>query len=209
METVKDISALSPAAQKACRLFMQRCKERGLPVYITETYRSQERQNELYAQGRTKPGKVVTWTKNSRHKSRRAWDICKMTGGKADWSDSGFFKACGAVARGLGITWGGEWKMPDMPHFEIGVNWKEPKGDDSMTAEEKREFNLLKARVEELEGSRERIYHWTAELPDWAKLTIEKLLQKGIYKGKSDADLNLPESLARVLVINDRAGMYK
>ena len=126
MKTIRDIAELTPTAQKACGLFLQRCKEKGLPVYITETYRPQERQDELYAQGRTKPGKVVTWTKNSRHKSRRAWDICKLTGGKADYSDAAFFKACGNVAKELDITWGGSWKTPDMPHFEIAETWTEP-----------------------------------------------------------------------------------
>ncbi|MGE7841407.1 hypothetical protein ACQKNX_11485 [Lysinibacillus sp. NPDC093712] len=44
-------------------------------IFITETYRSQERQNYLYAQGRTRPGQIVTSTLNSNHKSRLACDI--------------------------------------------------------------------------------------------------------------------------------------
>ncbi|CAM5566737.1 putative protein OS=Lysinibacillus sphaericus OX=1421 GN=LS41612_07820 PE=4 SV=1 [Lysinibacillus sphaericus] len=44
-------------------------------MFITETYRSQARQHYLYTQGRTRPGKVVTWTLNSNHKSSLAWDI--------------------------------------------------------------------------------------------------------------------------------------
>jgi len=32
----------------------------------------------LYAQGRTRSGSKVTWTKNSRHTSRRVWSIYKM-----------------------------------------------------------------------------------------------------------------------------------
>ncbi|MGE7092614.1 hypothetical protein ACQKII_14440 [Lysinibacillus sp. NPDC048646] len=38
-------------------------------------YRSQARQNYLYAQGRTRPGPIVTLTLNSNHKSRLVWDI--------------------------------------------------------------------------------------------------------------------------------------
>ena len=135
---VRDISALSPEAQKACNLFMAECKKRGLNVLITETYRSQERQNYLYQQGRTRPGKVVTWTKKSRHTSRRAWDICKNKKGE-EYSDESFFKACGEVAKKYGITWGGTWKTPntDTPHFEVSENW-EYKGDDEMTEAEKK-----------------------------------------------------------------------
>lgn len=73
----RDLNQLSAQAQKACVLFLEECKKKGLNVLITETYRSQERQNWLYEQGRSRAGKVVTWTKNSRHTSRRAWDICK------------------------------------------------------------------------------------------------------------------------------------
>ena len=76
-EIIRSIDALAPNAQKACRLFLKRCEEENLKVRITETYRTQERQDELYEQGRTMPGKIVTWTRNSRHTARHAWDICQ------------------------------------------------------------------------------------------------------------------------------------
>lgn len=125
-KTCRDISELTEQAQKACNLFMDKCKAKGLNVLITETYRSQERQNYLYEQGRTRPGNKVTWTKSSRHTSRRAWDICKNIKGQ-EYSDGNFFKQCGEIAAELGITWGGIWKSsPDTPHFEIDIDWKEP-----------------------------------------------------------------------------------
>ena len=209
-EICSDIAELTDTAQKACNLFLSRCTDKGLKVRITETYRSQGRQNELYAQGRTTPGNIVTWTKNSRHTSRRAWDICQNVKGK-EYSDRNFFKACGAVAKELDISWGGNWKTPDMPHFEIGTNWTAPKEseENAMTAEEKKKFNALVEQVEQLTQRMDRVYHYTNELPDWARPTVQKLLDKGIYAGAAEDDLNLPESLMRVLVINDRAGMYK
>ena len=124
--TCRKISELTPNAQIACNMFLEECKKQGLNVLITETYRSQERQNYLYEQGRTRPGKKVTWTRNSRHTSRRAWDICKNIKG-AEYSDASFFKKCGAIAKELGITWGGTWTTPDTPHFEIPEDWQ-PKG---------------------------------------------------------------------------------
>ena len=203
MKTIRDINELSKNAQVACRLFLKECERAGLKVLITETYRSQERQNELYAQGRTEEGKKVTWTKNSRHTSRLAWDICQNVKGQ-EYASTTFFRMCGEIAKGLGITWGGDWSTPDMPHFEVSKDW-EYKGDDAMTDAEKREFERLKAKVE---GLSERVYHYTSDLPDWAKPTIQKLLDKGLYSGNSESDLNLPESMMRVLVINDRAGLY-
>ena len=128
LTTCRSIGELTPNAQKACNLFIEECKRQGLPVLITETYRSQARQDYLYSQGRTRSGKKVTWTKSSRHTSRRAWDICKNVKGQ-EYSDNNFFKKCGAVAEKLGITWGGVWNTPDMPHFEVAADWKW-KGDD-------------------------------------------------------------------------------
>ncbi|MDM5350262.1 M15 family metallopeptidase [Lysinibacillus sphaericus] len=75
-QTCRDLSELTAAAQTACRLLFQECFKAGIvDIFITETYRSQARQNYLYEQGRTRPGQVVTWTRNSNHTSRRAWDI--------------------------------------------------------------------------------------------------------------------------------------
>lgn len=52
------------------------------------------------------------------------------------------------------------------------------------------------------------IYNYIDDnMPDWAKPTIEKLVNKGFLKGGDDG-LNLTEDLMRILVINDRAGIY-
>lgn len=127
----RDIKELSPVTQTACNLFQEECKKAGLRVCITETYRSQARQNYLYEQGRSRAGNVVTWTKNSRHTGRMAWDICKNVKGQ-EYSDSAFFSKCGQVAKRLGITWGGTWSTPDKPHFEISKEWKSPVQEDEM-----------------------------------------------------------------------------
>jgi hypothetical protein len=68
--------------------------------------------------------------------------------------------------------------------------------------------DLTKA-IEELKNSQEKVYKYTVDVPAWGRPTIQKLLDKGLYKGVSESDLNLPESLLRTVVINDRAGLYK
>ena len=219
-QTCRDISELTPMAQKACNLFMKRCKEQGLNVLITETYRSQARQNYLYEQGRTRPGKKVTWTKNSRHTSRRAWDICKNVKG-AEYSDNAFFKACGEVAKELGIAWGGTWKTPDTPHFEIDTNWKIPKEESEMTAEERAKFNELVNVVSDLRVAIDKlgdritklenpmIYNYIDQnMPEWARPTIQKLVGKGILVGNEKGELGLTDNDLKQFVINDRAGIY-
>lgn len=126
--TIRDIAELLPTAQTACKLLFQECYKAGIrKVFITETYRSQERQNYLYAQGRTRPGAIVTWTLSSKHKSRLAWDIA--VGPPNTLYDASILNKVGAIARKLNITWGGDWAGSiDRVHFEINSTWKMPSG---------------------------------------------------------------------------------
>ena len=174
----RDINALSPVAQKACRAFLAACEKEGLPVLITETYRSQARQDYLYAQGRTKAGKVVTWTRNSHHTGRMAWDICKNVKGQ-EYADAAFFAKCGAIAKRLGITWGGTWDTPDQPHFEVTKDWKE-------------ESEVVK------------YYETLNEVPTWAKSLVQDMITKGCF---ADPDkLHLSDDMLRTMALMQRYG---
>lgn len=98
--------------------------------------RTKAEQAELYAQGRTKPGPIVTWTLNSRHFSGadgygHAVDLCPYP---IDWNDPKKFdaiaKAMFAASKELGVSirWGADWDQDgnprekgetDSPHFEL------------------------------------------------------------------------------------------
>lgn len=80
--------------------------------------------------------------------------------------------------------------------------------ETEMTDAERKKFNTLVDMVEKLTLNQEKIYHYTKELPDWARPTIQKLLDKGYYNGASESDLNLPETLMRTMVILDRVGIF-
>lgn len=54
----------------------------------------------------------------------------------------------------------------------------------------------------------EPIYNWTLEVPEWGRSTIQKLLDKGWLRGDESGALGLTETAVRLLVINDRAGLY-
>lgn len=125
-KSCRDINELSAVAKKACTLFLEECKKAGIDIFITETYRSQARQNYLYAQGRTRPGIKVTWTLSSNHTGRMAWDIAVNP--PKDLYDAATLTKAGAIAKKLGIEWGGTWaaKNLDRPHFEVDKNWKDP-----------------------------------------------------------------------------------
>ena len=97
----------------------------GPKVFLNCTYRSNEEQAELYARGRTAPGKIVTYIKaNGKHNvfPALAFDIAfKDSKGVAIW-DGIYFKRFAAIVKDQykEVTWGGDWeKLRDMPHFEI------------------------------------------------------------------------------------------
>ena len=135
-EICKDLNELNPLVKQQAELFLQKCKEQGLNIKITETYRSPERQKYLYCQGRTiseatskgiskefatkycnPNAKKVTWTLNSNHMTRKAFDICQNIKGKE--YDSVILAKAGAIAKTVGLDWGGDWKeTPDTPHME-------------------------------------------------------------------------------------------
>lgn len=167
--TCRDINELTPIAQKACRLFLEKCKEAELDIFVTETYRSQARQNELWEQGRSKPGSIVTWTLNSRHTSRMAWDIA--TNGN-NLYDMATIRKAGAIAQGLGITWGGGWYTPDYLHFEVTDNWKEPQEVEEVTQEQ---FNKM---MDTYLAERNK-----KPASDWAKEDWEKAKSEGLTDG--------------------------
>lgn len=91
--------------------------------------RSWEEQNALYAQGRTKPGRIVTNARGgySDHNFRIALDYGVFRG-KAYLDETEpataakVHAACAVHARKLGLDWGGDWKsLKDLPHFEVST----------------------------------------------------------------------------------------
>lgn len=71
----RDRAALDPALDARLARVEARMRAAGHPLRIAETGRSAARQDWLFAQGRTRPGPVVTWTRASRHETGRAVDV--------------------------------------------------------------------------------------------------------------------------------------
>lgn len=118
----RDITLLHPEVQNIIPKFLEQCKNNGLIVKITDTLRTKQEQDNLYAQGRTKPGNIVTWVKYpySNHNWGMAFDICRNDGKGAYNDTDGWFFKVGQIGKKLGLTWGGDWKdTPDKPHFEL------------------------------------------------------------------------------------------
>lgn len=102
----------------------------GRQIIITCTQRTPEEQAVLYAQGRTAPGQIVTWTMQSKHTAvplSRAIDVVILVGGKITW-DLREYVPFGKLAQAEGLRWGGDWdgdgdladeKKVDLPHVEL------------------------------------------------------------------------------------------
>lgn len=96
-------------------------KKEGIDVLVTSTYRDAESQNALFAQGRSKPGRIVTNAKagQSWHNYRLAFDVVPIVNGKAMWNDLRTFRRLGEIGKSVGLEWAGDWKtFKEMPHFQ-------------------------------------------------------------------------------------------
>ena len=111
--------SLTPETFEKWKAFDDAMKVIGLEYKLTCTRRTQEEQDALYAQGRTKPGPIVTWTHQSRHIKGEAFDIVIIKNGKAYWSDITAYHRAGKLGELAGLDWGGRWHKPDYPHFEL------------------------------------------------------------------------------------------
>ena len=122
----RDISDLTPELQGLYHLFAIEMEKAGIPFMVTSTYRSQDEQDKLYAQGRTAPGKIVTWVQHSMHQLHRAFDIAICKDGKPCWDvkvdvnedgQADYIEAAN-IGRTLGLKPGAFWHTPDYPHYE-------------------------------------------------------------------------------------------
>ena len=117
----RKIEDLHPKVAAMCQEFIKKCDEQGIDILITSTYRDIESQNELYAQGRTKPGKIVTKAKGGQsfHNWRVAFDFVPLLNGKPAWNDTALFTRCGEIGESVGLEWAGRWaRFKELAHFQ-------------------------------------------------------------------------------------------
>ena len=88
----------------------------GYPIQVFEGYRSPQRQDELFSQGRSRPGAIVTRAKSwqSLHQYGLAADIAFMIDGK--WSWEGAFDKLVPIFQRCGLEWYG---TGDAGHYQL------------------------------------------------------------------------------------------
>src|SRR5699024_2629471 len=122
-KALKRIGAVHPVIKQGAEEIIRQAYKKGLYVQFSDGYRSHAEQNALYAQGRTKPGPIVTNARGgqSLHNYGLALDmfISNKEGTSASWPYDKLKQAAG-IAKSLGFEWGGDWKgFKDYPHIQM------------------------------------------------------------------------------------------
>ena len=132
-------SGLHNIVEEKSMELVEQANKIGIPILITDGFRSIESQNEIYEQGRTSSGAIVSYAKGGKsyHNYGLAIDFALLNqddsisydlqrdsngNGEADWFEVARF------GKDLGFTWGGDWRgFKDYPHFEytLGLSIRE------------------------------------------------------------------------------------
>lgn len=213
----RDINELHPTLKRGAEEFIRRMNELGYPVGISSTYRDNEAQDKLYAQGRTEPGNIVTNAKGgeSIHNYRLAFDVFKNISGEA-YSDAQFFEDAGRIWKEMGGEWGGDWtSFQDRPHLQYtgGLTLLDLQNGKTLAQDAKMPWELaIEEEEEEKEEEEDEMrYNNLEEIPSWAKATIQKLVDANLLQGvneNGEQALDLTLDMIRMFVVNDRAGLY-
>jgi peptidoglycan L-alanyl-D-glutamate endopeptidase CwlK len=116
---LKNLESLYPPFREKIERILDRMRLKGQDAKVVFGLRSKKEQDDLYAQGRTKPGKVVTMCKypDSYHCLSIAVDICHR---KLGYNvPESFWKMFADLAVEEGLSAGFYWKkFMDRPHTE-------------------------------------------------------------------------------------------
>ncbi len=121
---------MHPKVRIEVEMIYKEIRDRSVSIRFTQTLRSFEEQDNLYAQGRTKPGLIVTYARGGQsfHNYGLAVDFALLLADRTvswdrnldldkdnlkDWDEVVF------VFKHFGWSWGGDWtRLKDFPHFE-------------------------------------------------------------------------------------------
>lgn len=121
------LQEVMPALADKVRQMATMLEQEGIVIRVVQGLRSWKQQDDLYAQGRTAPGKIVTNCKGgySYHNFGMAVDCVPSTHGPdqpfdPDWNPAHpTWKRMEQVGISLGLDSGAMWRsFPDAPHFQ-------------------------------------------------------------------------------------------
>jgi peptidoglycan L-alanyl-D-glutamate endopeptidase CwlK len=139
----RNIATLLPEVQPVARALVQKAALNGIRIKVISGLRTYTEQDELYAQGRTKPGAIVTNSRGgySNHNFGIAFDVGVFESNKY-LPESVKYKAVGVLGSDMGLEWGGNWKtIVDQPHFQLRPAWAVDLTEREMLAELRGRFD--------------------------------------------------------------------
>jgi len=159
---------LLPYVSQQVNKVLQMMALRGHPMKVSSSYRSFSDQDDLYEQGRTTPGNIVTNARGgySWHNYKVAVDCCFTTG--EPFGDGQPWEVYGQVAKSFGFEWGGEWTtFKDRPHIQMTY------GQDIGTLAHMGEIRAITrlTSLDEKKMDNSKISPWAQEAVDKAKAT--------------------------------------
>ena len=116
-----DLGQLAPLFRDAVEHALAECHQQKLDAVVYEAYRSQELQANYFARGRTikPPLYTVTNAPNNQyswHGYGLAVDVISRAKG---WNAGNeWFHKVAEIFKKHQCKWGGDWKKPDLPHFQ-------------------------------------------------------------------------------------------
>lgn len=122
----RSLNELVPVVRHKVEEFIALCDDEGIDLLVTSTYRDNESQAALYAQGRTTMGKIVTNANagDSFHNYRCAVDVVPLRNGKPVWGTQGddgeLWNKIGKIGVDAGLEWAGNWRtFKELAHFQF------------------------------------------------------------------------------------------
>lgn len=138
-------------------------------------------------------------------------DFCENIKGR-EYADARFFQNVAIIAKAMGFSWGGDWKsFPDFPHLQWDNRGKYTTAmlrAGKVCPQMPRYSGPRKAKEDEDDMKRYNTIEEIKQGASWAETTVRKLMDRKIITGNG-VGLNLSEDMLRMLVFNDRAGLYK
>lgn len=200
----KKLVGVHPLVATKARQLIERAYKEGINIIITQGLRTIEEQNELYAQGRTKTGKIVTNARGgySYHNFGLAFDFAVLNAdGSVNWNVDEKWKRVGALGKSLGLEWGGDWRdFPDYPHFQLtfGLSLADLRAGKRPPTQSPQQKEEKEVNKDDVKGH-------------WAEASIRKAMEKGVIKGYADGTFkpDEPVTRAQLAVILDRLGLLE
>ena len=117
------LKKVHPELATRIRAMIDALAQGGINIEVVQGLRTVAEQDALFAQGRTKPGSVVTNARGgqSNHNYGLAVDVVPFTDGKPNWNaPNSVWMAIGQEGGKVGLEWGGNWKkFIDKPHLQL------------------------------------------------------------------------------------------